>query len=953
MKSNTEIASLATAKARNLVRGMISNPDPAHVLRALEKIRSKCSEAEFRQALLVLRESEIFRQSAIGRDFNREFPRLVNGAVASTIKPTDVLSKIGAKASRLAELVSISGDILRLISAHDYSGAIKQCRKLFKNGGASVAALRYLHFIRNRVVSNQDLMQHVDEILLDASIENVKYIATVIRELSSSKTDYFNITNRIRKADLSVSVTIARTFIDPIPRSPVEFEAALNSYYYVSLFDAFLYMARLQQLQLSFSPGLNGSLFDRFLALNEIQLDVTQLFKDDQLAAGLDLFRESFLLPELNALFLYRTVHGALFNTVERKEDARTTYERRLLANYFAAVNTIADIGSETVSPDFRTDRYVRTEACHFQNSTALIYLLERQDGDINHNEVDFVRLMSRTRDIGIICPQQHLENIKFNAQTAELKIVACALSHIKQRSQLKEHELRAVLQAAAANQFSGKYTALLNHVYAISPAVAEHLVQFSDETFLSKLFQIMGSPNAAIEERASILEWYGNKTGDTGYLDRAKNLRIDVQINKERGTIDDSRIYVDPLKFTQWVSNQVLDQFAILLESLPKPIEPQLVPLAWDKVKTGVTTYEQLGSLIVQCYEEFCSNKVHGISSYLGRRIRHGTLKNTSYNDVVKFQNDERFAKLFEVHEFASAYRDWLRNYEQVLDDLRDKYLYIHTKTKPDGLIFLDFPSSGKRLAATHLLHDILKSFAVNNSAVELPYIILEYCWRIVEEDLAAIRKFVMEKKAQYGVFRAPIAASQKIRHRDLQDFSQELNSVAVERFRTIELWFNKPSIASPSADIALLFKAVVSEIKGQFPDFHPALAVDDQGFMLNGGVYHVIYDALFILIYNAAQKGKADGTLKMDLDLNEADGKKLINIRVESELMPGEEISKVAHSINAALQEDCEDALVIEGRSGIKKLRRMEQAGYIRNVSYTFSPRTVIASFSFALDY
>ena len=287
------------------------------------------------------------------------------------------------------------------------------------------------------------------------------------------------------------------------------------------------------------------------------------------------------------------------------------------------------------------------------------------------------------------------------------------------------------------------------------------------------------------------------------------------------------------------------------------------------------------------------------------------------------------------------------------VLDELRDKYLYVQTKSMPDGLIHLDFRSSAKRTVAMHLLHDILKSFSINKSSAELPYIILEYCWRIVEEDLARIRKFVMEKKSQYGVFKAPYSLSQLVRHRDLQDFSQELNSVAVERFRTIELWFNKPSIASPSADIALLFKAVVSEIKGQFPEFRPTLILDDLGFLLDGGAYHVIYDALFILIYNAAENGKPNGELKMDLMLAETDKKKLINIKVESDIIDGDSMQNVTDSINAALTEDCEDALVVEGRSGIKKLRRMEQAGYIRDVSYVFSTDTVTASFSFELTY
>ena len=665
MKRSTEITNLGTVRARNLLRGMIANPEPAHALKALEKIRSTCSEADFRKTLLILRGNQVFRQNAFGRDFNREFPRLIKGAAGTTFSSNDILEKIEDANERILGLLNLTRNILELISDRKFLDAVLECRKLFKEQGASIAGLRYLHFIRNRVITDQNRVKEIDDVLNSASVENVKYIATVSRELSSSKTDYFNIADRIGKADWTLSVAIARTFVDIIPRSPDEYFDALNGFYSVSLFDAFLYIARLQVLELPFVPRLTESLYTPFASINKIQFNANGLFTDDETAAGFDLFRESFLLIEVDAIFLYRIAHGALFNASERKEDVRIAYERRVLSRYFADLTDIAEIGSQSCSRSCRIDRYEKTAACQFQNSTALVYLLERSDGDIHGKEVDFVRLMSRTRDIGTICPQQYIEKIKINAQTAELRIVASSLSHIKQRSQLKEHELRAVLQAAASEAFSGNYTALLDHVFAISPAVAEHLVQFSDETFLSKLFQIMGSPNAAIEERASILEWYGNKIADAAYLDRAKNLRIDVQISKERGTIDDSRIYVDPVKYIQWINNQVLDKFAILLESLPQPVEAVLVPLVWDKVKTGITTYDQLGSLIVQCYEEFCSNKVYGIASYLGRRIRHGTLKGTGYNDIAQYQSNSRFAKLFEIHEFNQSYLSWLRDYE------------------------------------------------------------------------------------------------------------------------------------------------------------------------------------------------------------------------------------------------------------------------------------------------
>ena len=232
------------------MRGMISNSEPHHAVRTLEKIRKLCSEADFRQALLVLRGSDIFKQNAIGRDFNRSFPRLVGPETGAVFSPNDIISKIHANIKKISELIEINKKIIEEISIANFPKAIENCRLLIDHDGASIASLRYLHFIKNHVAPGQDLAKEIDEILSQAKVENIRYISSVIRELSSGRTDYFNIIDRVTKADWSISVSIARTFIDFIPRSQREFATTFSSLYYISIFDAFLYLARLQTLEL-------------------------------------------------------------------------------------------------------------------------------------------------------------------------------------------------------------------------------------------------------------------------------------------------------------------------------------------------------------------------------------------------------------------------------------------------------------------------------------------------------------------------------------------------------------------------------------------------------------------------------------------------------------------------------------------------------------------------------
>lgn len=956
MNKNLGIHSLSSIKARNLMRGIISNTEFSHVTKTLKKIRQSCSEKDFQLSVEIMRESVIFKKNSIGRDFGRTFPVPMSQESTPLFQPGFINLKINQKKIKLEKLIRLSIQAVSEISKLQLKESLKYYQEIIKEDGVSIFILRNLQFIRNHL-SNQSDIDNVDAILSEISVNNIRYISMVTRELSSGKTDYFNISDRIKNSTKNTNTLIAGSFLDHIPRSENEFFETLNSLYIISLFDAFLYVARLQEVNLPFVPKVNKRLYSIFEDLSNINFDANIFYQSEDSDIGITFFRESFLLIELSNCFKFRTIHATLFNSFEEKESRRIPFERQLLEKYFRNLRKINDIGNDDSLQKILVEQYDAKESCAFQNSSALIYFLEKTDGQVESNikelELEFVKVMSRTRDIGLICPTQHIENIKLNACSDELKIVAISLSHIKQKSQLKEHDLRSALQEAANKEFDGDFTELLEYLYGISPSVAEHLVQTADETFLSKLFQIIKNPNAAIQERANILEWYGNKVNDISYLERAKNLRIDVQINKERGTIDDSRIYVDPVKFTQWVNDKILDNFAILLESLPQPVELNVPNLNWEKVKTGINSYEQLASLVLICFEEFCSNKIYGIASYLGRRIRHGTFKGVAYNEIINFTKDEKFSKLFSNREFIDIYNPWINDYEKALDELRDQYLHILDKKKPNGLIVPILNSNNKKIIANHLLHALLKSFSTNKSCIELPYIILEYCWRLVEEDLAGIRKFVMERKAHYAVFRTPYLINQNQNQREIQEFCQELNSLTADKFRTIESWFNKPSIASPSAEIVLLFKAVVSEIRALFPPYRPRVTVNDYGFMLNGGTYFVIYDALFILMYNAAENGKIDGDLAMELSLDETAGKKHVSITLTSELNPNDCLEDVRQSITTALEGDYEDALIFEGRSGIKKLRKMEQVGYIEDVKYDFGDNTVIASFSFRIDY
>ncbi|USX15340.1 hypothetical protein NHH88_06005 [Oxalobacteraceae bacterium OTU3CAMAD1] len=943
MNKKITLAEINSLNVRNIVRGMMANTSPSDMMNGLQRIANEGTLSDFKCAVEVLRQSELFRANDLSRYFIKKFSRPLELPIYNI---TEITERINENKSRILTLMALATDCVFSITQKNYEAAFLTLDQLAKQGGVSIFLARLSYFLKNRC-DNADLSHRIDLLLERIQIGNIRYPQLAIRELSNPNTEYLNIREKIASSDETPMALIAKNLIDHVPRSLEQYTNILNAYFSVSLLDAFLYICSSARCHLfSTSHLLDVDLHRSFNNLSVQKLTRSYSDSDDP---GMDFFKDSTLLIELDECFIYKTSHATLYNNLEDKLFSRTPFENEILHDYFSRVENLHDV-KEFQDMSLTSD--LEGAAAWFEKSNALVYFLELKDGMID-DEVAFVELMSCTRDIGIICPKRYLISMNQDGKTNEFRLVAACLAYVKSRTQLNEHELREVIQDIAISEFDSDLVRLLEHLYEKSPAVTEHLIQILDETFLTKLFEMIDRPNAAIEHRASILEWYGEKIVDASYLDRAKNLRIDVQINKTKGTIDDSRIYVDPVKFTQWVTDNLLDKLSILASDICLKGEPSLVSVSWDKVKSGISNTEQVSAILVTAYEEFCSNNKFGIASYIGRRIRHGTLKETGFNDIKLFPARQCFSKLFSSDEFDSCFSAWLRQYETCLVNLRDKHVQINDKRKPEGLISKEFRTAGKKITANHMLFEVLKSFNNNKNSQELPYIITEYCWRLVEEDLAIIRAFIMDQKSKYGVFRFEPSQDSTLRSRDIQDLVQELNTMVAEKFRLIESWFNKPSIASPSAELSLLFKAVLSEIKGFFPDFQPIVIFDDIEYVIRGGTYFVIYDALSIIIYNAAKYGKKDGELHFGITIEEKSGGVNFKIIISSEIEPHEDFADVKKSIFLALQGDFENALIFENRSGIKKLKKMEQDLQIRNVDYKFSENKVTASFEFLLDY
>jgi len=453
-----------------------------------------------------------------------------------------------------------------------------------------------------------------------------------------------------------------------------------------------------------------------------------------------------------------------------------------------------------------------------------------------------------------------------------------------------------------------------------------------------------MKKPVEAIKARADMLDWFGEITNDDTYVDRAKTLRIDMQISREKGTIDDSRIYVDPLKYTQWINDNIINELTLLLDGFASPNQTSF---NWEESSTGITKLDLIMAKLLECYDEFCKNNMFGIASYLGRRIRHGTFEGTGLTEVKALAAKEEYGHLFDDTDFKTYFDTWMDNYCGMIDDLVKSYLHIRTKKKTQGYITTAIDSKRKSQYASQMILDIVSSYDKYHAMTEVPYVITEYCWRLVEVDLDKIRKLLMENKSNYAVFKYRAKNHFGPLRYDISKFTQEINTITAEKFRTISSWFNKPTYASPSTDLYVLFRAVVSEVKESFNTFEPEINTPDQQCTIAGGMYFVIYDALYVLIYNAAKHGKERGNLAFQVDLlKESDA---LRLTVTSEVTDSGSYGIAVENINKYMEIFSDDANVIEGKSGIKKLKRLEREGSISDLCFNGDLEKLSLTFSF----
>ncbi|GBR69071.1 hypothetical protein GKA01_22790 [Gluconobacter kanchanaburiensis NBRC 103587] len=599
-------------------------------------------------------------------------------------------------------------------------------------------------------------------------------------------------------------------------------------------------------------------------------------------------------------------------------------------SKFYDGVATIADLvptQSEIFDPV--PNIFNNATAGVLSRSCGLVKLAERNPDFSGLTREDIGGLMGLTIEVDRLLSTSTLRAGAKSANDPFVRLILQTLLREHSPSTKDNFQFKYDFQDYVISHHDGDIVSFIKSVYQLDPAIVPYFVLFLDETMLSKIPFLVKTAEGVYETRAKVLEWYAGISGDQNSRDKAKQLRIDRKIAAVRGQINETRLNIDALRFRQWIDSTKLSDFSGLIRQ-----EIFTIPLGFDfkgkkmlsELKLTAHRDPNVRALlaVIDCYREFCVNPDFGVASYLGRRIRHGTLRGTLLDALPEPAEYKLSASS------TAQYEVWLETFRKSIEAITAR-LHFSGKGTPSGaVISAEIDNKDKweiLLACLKTMHE--KSQADQGSA---SLIVEQYCWYIFEVELRHVQNAIAEARSEFGVF--------KMKHAALEQkaigFEKSVNIALANRFNTVASWFHKPPNISPVAEISDIVEVTLRETRAEFPDFNPEPRLIGTKFELSGGVYYHVYDALSVIVRNAGKHGDHPGTLEISAQVDEHDLRRILTIDVISRTKTGDSGAKAAARMAKAGLAGPVGADVVEGWSGTRKLQKMQMDKALLDFKY-----------------
>ena len=908
-------------KSRNKLRAILSNSE-ANAIKSLTQLRTKLGKNQLDALEVILNSSTPLKAVRVSAPFPKKPPFVDTLKIHREADLEELLGIIESRAIVCKErLIRVAKSLHEIDEAYAASD-IESCRQLIcasiNLDGWSHAILRRIVLIRENSSQGEDY-EKIDELIRQTDIKEVTVSSLI--HLYSTDQNYLTIKRSIMNlADRGTinrySRTICRLPVQPFARDEEDLAAFLSEVEKCSLIDAII-LAK-----------FNSHLFHikDYPTIGEIanKLGKIDLFKSliatynpDDLNSEESFYKQSSTWLEYEPIRQYRILTDNYYDS--SREDIEILPEGLCSTLHFwlgdVTLNELVRNNQFTKHP---YESLARLELSGTVSRSAIFnYWLYHSDGQIGFERDDLFALMGLTRDLSRTVPIKAIRTAAKLATDGLVRMILLLLLAKRSKNELDRFQLRKLLEDVTIRYHDGSLVKLVESYETTHPYVSEYIYEIATEDFLAKLNKLAPHRSDIPEIRASLHEWMARFKKDDQYHQRARNVRIDHQLNRVRNEIDDHRIYVDPSRFSSWIEDEMMIELNSALTSTGS-----------GKKGGAINCDETIVSMVMrQSYNAFCSNPVFGIASYIGRRIRHGTFHGHLYSSVInQIEKGEKFQRLSRSPQFLVKWCAWKDSYNRSIEEIIQNRLHVYSKTTPLGLLQPEAYGPQKLEILGAAVKTISTAFAETKSVEGIDLDIIDYCWRLAEYDLIAVTKYL--KAQQVSLKNLQFLNSELLPSVEPADakvaegFRRELEHSIDNKLAAMFGWFKRPSIVAPKASLSLLFDAIVSEIKDTIPDFNPQVDENSNGEIeLVGGAYHMVYDSLAVVVWNAAKHGDRSRPVRRNFEIT-LEKKKQLVVNISSSIRPTDDVANVSAIIEGRKKANFEDANLYQGKSGISKL-------------------------------
>lgn len=730
--------------------------------------------------------------------------------------------------------------------------------------------------------------------------------------------------------------------LNPICTSNKEFFSTLNTNNQISLVDSIYYYLcykdNISKIISTTPPDvpLTDNIIESWKELKESSKKFTSLSYTDDHHYDFVIYRGATAWLENDTACSIRALGD---NYYQRLDNDRVPAPN--LSSYVSSQFSLLDNFNQLLLP---VNLWIKSDKLHlnstsFLRSLAFFYLVDQGVDLHDMSSKEFISLMASTRDLARLVNSDLLRDLVSVENKKFVNLIIYSLLVTESKRTHDQYFFKDTLQEIIVSEFEGDILLFFNFLYANAKEIVNYYASILDEHMLSQLPELIESGDSVYETRANILDWYADAFDDINSKERAKQLRLDRKIQKARGKIHDARLNVDSQRFIDWVSDNALQRIISSIRDgeLAYKTYSDYISLSSSRSGMAIAHRDPLYSGITTLNEillEFCTNNSFGVASYLGRRIRHGTMKGTLISGLKDLRADKTYENLFKVNGCSDDFARWYDTYCKNVDSLVKK-MYFYEKNNTNAILSATINSKFKYDIAVNCLKALEKQYKIDGHFSSLPKLLESYCWLLLGPELEKINLNAPKWRMDWGVIDA--AKTFSYRSSNTNKFCTALNNITDDNFKIFAGWFKTPSSLHPEAELSEIISVVMLEATDEYSDFKPQIErTGETDLKLIGAVYYYVYDGIAIAIKNVAQHGNNTGVLKIHTSNCIVQGVEVLNIDITSDLKEIETEEKIKKSIEDKISLDVDNADVIEGGSGLRKLCKMKTNAKLLTWSY-----------------